>query len=150
MSFLSASSQHKVSDQLFLLLLQPGKVRNCQQKKLKKQNLMSIWFDGNVMQFQARCNSATPSTKRKRELNIFLLITESFVKKKYIIKTCKSVQPKYIWDLHLKLHYGYIHFSPYPYHLSQVVFIQTLPLRKHSLNRKLDHSKHPFKTICHL
>lgn len=94
-------------------------------------------FAENFMQLQARCNSATsptPSTKQKQPRN------DSLKKK----KTCsKSVQRKYIWDLHLKVHYGYIH-APHPY----IIFTSRLHsnpnIKKHKTefwNR--DHIKHP-------
>lgn len=77
-----------------------------------KWNLMSRWFGENFMQFQARCNSATspiPSTKQrqKKKLNktsFFLFVLNWMI---HLKKTpcSKSVQRKYIWDLHLKVHY---------------------------------------------
>ncbi len=52
------------------------------------------------MQYQARCNGATkPTPTLKKTLKL------TVQKKKEKTPFNKSVQPKYIWDLHLQLHY---------------------------------------------
>lgn len=86
-----------------------NKTKTNRQRWLK-WNLMSRWFGENFMQFQARCNSATspiPSTKRrqnKKKPKSLLFVFNWMI---HLKKTpcSKSVQRKYIWDLHLKVHY---------------------------------------------
>lgn len=114
---------------------------------LKQTALTEVEFNGLVKtscNFRQRCNSATsptPSTEhrkqKKKEKNqnipVFCLeLNDSFKK----TPCSKSVQRKYIWDLHLKVHIKVIYTPPLIHILSlQVDFIQTQTLRKQKTKR---------------